>query len=88
MSDYELLEAVNEFIDSSVASVDELGSVSAVKWFSQQRNSARKIISNFKNNISYNILLAPMQSGKTGTYMYVSLKMLFEKDITDVILIS
>ncbi len=57
-------------------------------FYDNQKDCANTIVDKFKTH-SYVILCAQMQSGKTGTYLYASLKMLcVDKVIDNLIIIS
>lgn len=56
--------------------------------YSNQEIAAMKVIAFFKSRKQYVMLLAQMQSGKTGTFQTVARKMLEEKLVDRVIIIS
>lgn len=58
----------------------------AYKFYDNQKNCALKIIDEFKKT-PYVILMAQMQSGKTGTYMYACLMMLYKGLVDNIIIV-
>ena len=57
-------------------------------FYQKQIDAAEKILMNFKNGSNYDMLYAQMQSGKTGVSLYLAYRMLQEKMIEKVFIIS
>tara|TARA_Y100000389_G_C17458460_1_gene519818 strand:- start:187 stop:2133 length:1947 start_codon:yes stop_codon:yes gene_type:complete len=56
-------------------------------FYENQKECATEILEKFKAQ-SYVILCAQMQSGKTGTYLYAALSMIYHKIIDNIIIVS
>jgi hypothetical protein len=59
-----------------------------VAFHSEQREAGKQIINKFVNDQPFTILLAQMQSGKTGTYLFTGFEMVRRGLVDRIIIIS
>ena len=59
-----------------------------MEFYSNQTGTAEEVLSKYSNESRYQILLAQMQSGKSGTYLYLACMMIDQSIIDNVFVIT